>query len=262
MTKEEQFIADLAPLINNLEEHSLYGEINSLERLRFFMERHVFAVFDFMSLVKNLQREIAPTNTFWTPPKNNQLARFINEIVLAEESDETPDGRYMSHFEMYLYAMNEVKADSDFPRSFALNFNMANLSNPDIPLSAREFMRQTFEIIEQGKIHQIAASFCFGREKCIPPMFTSLLTEMNITEKEAPMFHYYLKRHIDLDGDSHGPLAVKMITELCDGDETKLNEAKQAAIISLRSRIRFWDDVASEMNKNICKSYNQTSSQS
>ena len=82
------------------------------------MERHVFAVFDFMSLVKNIQREIAPASTFWIPPRNNQLARFINEIVLAEESDETPDGRYMSHFEMYLHAMNEVKADSDFSRNF------------------------------------------------------------------------------------------------------------------------------------------------
>jgi hypothetical protein len=249
MINQNQFTEDLNHLIGTLENHPLYNEINSLKRLRFFMERHVYAVFDFMSLVKNLQQEIAPANSYWVPPKNNDLARFINEIVLSEESDITDDGRHMSHFEMYCHAMSEVKADADFPFHFARHFMMGELSNPDIPKPAREFMRHTFSTIEQGKLHQIAASFCFGREKCIPPMFKAFLEKMNIDEQSAPMFHFYLKRHIDLDGDSHGPLAMKMIAELCGNDESKWHEAKEAAKSSLKARIQFWDDVLAEIRE-------------
>ncbi len=237
--------------INILKNHRLYSEINNLDRLILFMERHVYAVFDFMSLTKTLQKEFAPASSIWTPPRDNSLARFINEIVLCEESDETYDGQIMSHFEMYCMAMSEIKANSDKPQSFVRNIaeNGVNktLETFDLPLSSKSFMVNTFRVLETKGIHEVAATFCFGREKVIPLMFSSLLEKMNISQCEAPTFHYYLNRHIEVDGDSHGPLAIKMLDTLCGDDTNKWGEASEAALNSLSARIKLWDDVLKEI---------------
>lgn len=246
-----QFSEQLKPKLDILENHKLYSQIDSVEKLRVFMQRHVYAVFDFMSLAKALQHELAPSSGIWTMPKSNALARFINEIILCEESDELPSGEFMSHFEMYCLGMNEVKANSDDAMAFVRfvkeeSFDFA-LSKVEVPKSSKDFMNSTFSLLNKGNIHEIAASFCFGREKCIPLMFTSLLERMNITETEAPTFHYYLTRHIEVDGDSHGPLALKMIEHLCGDDKLKWEQALKAAMDAIDSRITFWDEVLEDI---------------
>lgn len=247
----ENFIKEIKPLINELANHPLYKKLQTREELTAFMERHVYAVFDFMSLAKSLQREFAPAENIWLPPKHSDMARFVNEIILCEESDETPQGQTMSHYNMYALAMREVNASDDLANEFIEKVRHegidAALEMQDIPLSARKFMRSTFDIIKRGKIHEIGSSFCFGREKAIPEMFQALIDKMGITNVEAPMFHYYLERHIEVDGDSHGPLALKMIEILCDGDEEKIKEALDTAKESLKARLQFWDDVGSEL---------------
>lgn len=248
---DKHLIDEIEVKINELEQHPLYFQINNMERLVLFMQRHVFAVFDFMSLAKSLQGEFAPVNKIWTPVKDNDLSRFINEIILCEESDETPDGRVISHFEMYCEAMNEVKADDSVAKNFVNNVTLENLANLigkyEIPMSSKRFMAYTFDLILNGKIHEIAASFCFGREKAIPKMFQSLIDKMSISKADAPMFHFYLQRHIEVDGGSHGELALRMLDILCGNDEIKWQEAKKAAIDSLNARIKFWDDVIMEI---------------
>lgn len=250
MNKDE-LISEVNKKIDELKEHKIYASIDSLSRLTSFMERHVYAVFDFMSLTKSLQKEFAPSENIWLPPRDNSLARFINEIVLCEESDETYDGRNMSHFEMYCLAMAEIKANSDMPQAFIhlvrTNGLAPTLNSCKLPQSSKEFMLQTFDTVENKAIHEIAASFCFGREKLIPHMFQALLNRMNITKEEAPMFHFYLQRHIEVDGDSHGPMAMKMLDILCGEDEKKWQEAKKAAISSLDARIKLWDNVYDEI---------------
>ena len=239
-------------LIAKLDGHNLYSNINSKNKLQHFMQRHIFAVYDFMSLAKSLQMQFAPSCEVWVPPMDNELSRFINEIILCEESDETPDGRVMSHFEMYCYAMKEVGADDSLAKKLiqgVKNYGVLEaIEKLDIPKSAKKFMKFTFDLVLNGKIHEIAASFCYGREKAIPTMFQSLLNEMNISKADAPMFHFYLERHIEVDGGSHGELAIKMLEILCGDDQIKWIEAKTAAKRSLEARIEFWNDVLFEIN--------------
>jgi hypothetical protein len=247
---EHQLLEELAPSLASVEKHSIFESLDTIEQLRLFMEHHVFAVWDFMSLLKSLQSIIAPTSIPWMPSPHGNLVRLVNEIVLDEESDplhsdEDNEVHYGSHFELYRTAMNEVGAKKDsieeFLQVIVKEGLSAALNHEGVPEPSRIFMKETFALLNGGKAHEIAAAFAFGREHVIPKMFYSLLHKFGISEEKAPVFHYYLQRHIDLDGEEHGPAAVKLVTTLCQNDSSKLQEAMSAAKAALKSRQNFWD---------------------
>ena len=107
----ERLESRLAPLRKRLASHPIYAAIQSEQQLRLFMESHVFAVWDFMSLLKALQRSLTCVDVPWVPSRHAASRRFINEIVLGEESDEYQH-RPLSHFEIYLEAMQALDADT------------------------------------------------------------------------------------------------------------------------------------------------------
>ncbi len=181
------------------------------------------------------------------------MRRFINDIVLEEESDEDlplADGTttYTSHFELYMKAMEEVSIGSSADiRQFvnavaqhSLDFAFAEIAAPE---PANAFMKTTFDFIKSDKPHVVAAAFALGREHIIPEMFQALLKRMNVSKEDAVAFHYYLERHIHLDADHHGPLSLRMLDILCEDNPTKLAEAEAAATLAIEARIKFWDEV-------------------
>ena len=232
---------------NQLEDHPIYEAIATLDDLQRFMQHHVYSVWDFMSLVKYLQGVVAPTGAPWVPLGDASVRRFINEIVLEEECDETADGAYSSHFELYQTAMQEVGAETESLTEFIACVQTegihAALALPCVPEASRQFTTQTFAFIEEGAPHKIAAAFALGREHIIPDMFRSILKRSGVTETEAPVFHYYLNRHIDLDGDFHAPLSLRLLNGLCADDETKIQEAIAAAQSAVQARLQLWDGV-------------------
>ena len=242
----------LSPLREKVNEHPVFHDICDLDDLRCFMSHHVFAVWDFMSLLKSLQAHLAPASQPWVPLGRPQLRRFINQIVLEEESDEglpVAEGQptYLSHFELYHLAMTEIGADPAPSAAFArraaekgIDYALAHQSAPQ---ACKRFIRQTFDFIASGRPHVVAAVFALGREQIIPAMFGALLRNLGVEREQAPAFHYYLDRHIHLDEGQHGPISLSMVEELLEGRPARLREAKQAAHQALKARIRLWDDV-------------------
>ena len=248
--------SSLNPLRESLFQHPVFRSVTTLSRLRIFMEHHVYPVWDFMSLLKSLQYKFAPHGSPWLPNGNGDIRRFVNEIVTEEESDvafPNSEIKYISHFEMYRNSMHEIGADTNeigkFISCVIKNGLAIGLDCRGVPDPARKFMQSTFEVIEGEKAHCIAAAFALGREDIVPKMFKSLLGKIKITEIEAPIFHYYLNRHTELDEESHGPMAINMLSSLCDGDSKRVEEALQAARNALQARIIFWDGVHMAISK-------------
>ena len=233
--------------------HPLYPTLNTLDNLRLFMEHHVFAVWDFMSIVKSLQRELTCVTIPWQPPEDVDAARLINEIVLEEESDERPDGSYASHLHLYLDAMVEVGADTGSIRRFleavSAGYPVAlALDQSEAPFPSRAFVKSTFDVLNGTPLHVRAAALFYGREDLIPKMFEPMVREMQASGQPCGGFVYYLERHIELDGGKHSLLAEGLLERACGGDAQHKDQAQGTALRVLRARIDLWDGILSAVH--------------
>ena len=234
----DKIAQNLEPLKSKLKNHNLYKIINTPEDLKIFCESHVFAVWDFMSLLKKPQNELTSINIPWMPSNNSEVSKLINEIVAGEETDENQDGSATSHYEMYINAIKDIDVDTNLISNQISSLNDINTIIDDINYNIN------LEIINDDKIHEIASVFTFGREDLIPDMFIPLLEKINSSDKtRIDKLIYYFKRHIEIDGDMHGPMAMKMLSFLCGDDKVKIDESIKASEDALRVRIALWDGI-------------------
>lgn len=267
------------PLRESVARHWVYPVVQDQQALRTFMESHVFGVWDFMTLLKTLQRQLTCIDTPWVPPADRHSARLINEIVLGEESDEVRPGMFMSHLELYMSAMQEVGADLGPIESFLEAVRQKHdpietLVPLPIPQSTKDFVCTTLELAG-GEPHEVASAFLFGREAIIVDMFSEILdSPLFDSDRQRPLleripwrsgalarhrkrrrdnplrttpirlFRLYLERHIEVDGDSHGPMAAQLLMHLCGSDPARWSEAENAATRALRARHNLWSGVA------------------
>jgi len=254
MTSIEKLENNLLETRSKLISHPIYKGLNSKEKLICFMENHVFAVWDFMSLIKALQRNLTCVDVPWTPNLNSFSGKLVNEIVLAEESDVDLNNNPKSHFELYLDSMKLMGANTSLIDHFIEELNQSKsyyeaIEKVDLPIVVKEFMDYTFEVINTNKNHIIASVFTFGREDLIPDMFIEIVKKLsNEKNIKSDLFIYYLERHIELDADEHGPMALKMIQNLCGKDQQKWDEATNASEKALRMRIKLWDFILNKIS--------------
>jgi len=247
---------DLGDVRERLVAHPIYGLINGPARLRQFMEHHVFAVWDFQSLLKSLQQKLTCTSIPWRPTADPEARRLVNEIVLDEESDALPDGGHASHFELYVQGMQHAGADTGpierlldlLARGAPLSHALATCGGPP---AACDFVRQTFKVIESGSTHRIVAAFTYGREDVIPDMFRHLVSSLAAKDPAVwGRFRFYLERHIEADDEKHAPVCRRIVARLCGNDPQAWSEASATARAALAARIAFWDGISAEMAGN------------
>lgn len=246
----EQIQTATKDLSQQIVNHPSYKEIKDISGVRTFMEHHIYAVWDFMSLLKALQINLTCTQIPWMPSGSPQVRFLINEIVCGEESD-IAYGRegHISHFELYLEAMEQSGASrtgiDELLHAISSGISVSDaIHQAEIPQSAKNFLNFTFEVIATNKPHIIAAVFTFGREDLIPNMFHTIVGDINERfPNQVDIFKYYLDRHIEVDGDHHSHLALEMVSELCGNDEQKWQEAQEYTLRAMQSRIELWNGV-------------------
>lgn len=251
MNGPSQIKATIAPVREAIIQHSLYREMQRMDDLRLFMQYHVYAVWDFMSLLKSLQRHLTCTDIPWVPAGNAATRFLINEIVTGEESDVDPEGNRVSHFELYLQAMEQAGADTSGIKECLQQLQQGQPLDTVfsfLPPAAADFVKYTFHLVATAPVHVQAAVFTFGREDLIPDMFLALVNDL---DKQFPgqisLFKYYLERHIEVDGDHHSHLGMQMVQELCGDDAVKWEEAALASKVALEHRKALWDGILEEI---------------
>src|ERR1700722_1199826 len=253
MQKQDRYC--LSNLRSQLLDHPVYAEVDSVEDLRRFMQDHVFAVWDFMSLLKRLQQDLTCTNVPCFPAVNAKAARLINDIVIGEETDVDPDGSYVSHLDLYLRAMEDIGASTrQFGRFRALVLVgvpvEVALAQIGAPPHVQAFVAHTMALANSGSTEEVLAAFFYGREDIIPEMFGRLLNALygaKHNNDRVRNFIYYIDRHIELDGDSHGPMGRELLEDLLANSPNRVEQARRAAYSSIEARIRLWDGTLSKL---------------
>jgi len=226
--------------------HPMYAALDSRPAILTFMEHHVFAVWDFMSLLKSLQRNLTCVELPWVPTGPTGSRRLINDIVLVEESDVFRGG-FISHFELYLGGMAEAGADTSIIGAFINKLRAGRpvldaVKETGVPAPAADFVRLTWGLITKAPVHVQAAAFAFGREDLIPEMFSQVV---GVNERIGGLdtFVDYLARHIEVDGEEHTPMAMQMLADLCGDDDAKWAECAETINLALAGRARLWDGI-------------------
>lgn len=244
-----ELIVSLASARNEVTAHALYLQLDTIDAVRVFMNHHVFAVWDFMSLLTGIRAEACAVVPPWYPKYDGATRRFVNELMLAEESDDDPlDAGFISHFELYQAAMIEAGADTGPIRLFNRGVSggqdvLESLLDCDAPGAARAFVECTWRMIGSKSFPQMLGAFTFGRESLIPDMFTEV-RKLSADDERLNLFTTYLDRHIELDGDEHTPLAYKLVERACGDDEARWNEVELGARTALGARRVLWSGIA------------------
>lgn len=271
---------NLGNLRERLVGHRIYGLVNSADRLRRFMESHVFAVWDFQSLLKAMQQRLTCTSIPWVPSADPEARRLVNEIVLDEESDLLPDGGSASHFELYLDGMRAAGADTGpvermmrmlqegtspqvgKPAATQAGDTLPKATRPETTVGARvasamaaagapeaacNFVGESFAVIEQSSTPALVAAFTYGREDVIPDMFRGLVASLAAGDPAWAKFHWYLERHIEADDEKHAPICRRILARLCGDDADRWADASATARRCLEARIALWDAIAADL---------------
>lgn len=242
----EKLKAAVEPARQKVIGHRLYHELNSNDAVKTFMAHHVFAVLDFMSLLKSLQRNLTCVQVPWVPSGPTSSRRLINDIVLVEESDELGGG-FISHFELYLDGMSQAGADTTRVDAFIELLRagkpvLSSLNEAGVPEAAAEFVAVTWQFIESAPVHCQAAAFAFGREDLIPDMFDQVAA-LNEESGQLSTFVDYLRRHIQVDSEEHTPMAMQMLADLCGDDADKWQQCEETIELAFAARTRLWDGI-------------------
>lgn len=239
---------EVAPTRRLLLNNGLYYQLQSLPDLRRFMEHHIFTVWDFIALVKALRRElvVAPGSQL---PASVVARRFITEVVPDEETTTSLPGRLVSHFALYVRAMEECGADTTPIRQLVAAVTAGRpteeaLQAAQAPDAVRQFVGTTFSIIHSGKPHAVAAAVAFGHEEWIPNRLRQLVNTLRAQlPGQLDTFASCLDQHGHCATGKHALLGRELVRELCADAPERWQDCQEVAIRCLEARLKLWDGI-------------------
>ena len=249
-----QFQNSIAPFNSKLINHKIYGQISDMRKTKIFMESHVFSVWEYLTMLKALQRELATRDISFLHENVPDLPYLINQIVLNEEIEEESRGEYLSAmglYQLYINSMDEIGADSNpikyFVDCIKVNKNWNNTIRDtitrfdNIPIQTYEYLNYNLKMIELSEIHELAGIFFFGRED-INSKFILLIKSNIEHEKSLSNLKNIIKRHVDDDSKNKNPILGEYINNiLCKDDDKKWKKVEISVIEAIKKRIELWD---------------------
>ena len=124
------------------------------------------------------------------------------------------------------------------------------LTRVGVARHVRAFVTNTMTLATTGTTEEVLAAFFYGREDIIPEMFRRLLKTLygaNYENHDIRHLIYYIDRHIELDGDSHGPKGKELLEDMLKNSPDKAKRAMRTACRSIEARIAFWNGTLSKL---------------
>lgn len=246
---------EIEDLKSELAAHCLYTKLQHMEDIHIFMEHHVFAVWDFMSLAKALQLHLDATQVIEKQTDNSKILGFVNGILTGGETDPNKKEIVLSHLEMYLELMDEIGANTTNIKKLiassaaGLDIHEA-MQIAQLTDEQQRILNFTQTIIATNEIHKIAVAATLVPEGMISNRFLKILKETEERDNLlVPKFKNYLNRYKAIDGNDYGLLSLEMVTHFCDSDGKKWVDILDIAMKTLSHRIYLWDAIVDEIDQ-------------
>lgn len=233
-------------LFQVLENHRLYALLSNTEAMRFFLERHVICAWSYSVLLQNLQREMLSHPLRPRAEFDKEALRLVSELVLQQEVQELPDGRLVSHTELYLEAMQEAKCDLTGVINFLDMLEngvpvLVALEEAGLSPEAVKYGRKTASLLN-APLHVKAAALFYEGEPFLPDRFLYQLERMGNHGAAGKLLEYF-EGHIEgLAAPEFSPTG-RIVELCCHEDELLLREAEGAAEGVLAARIELWNEM-------------------
>ncbi|CAG9319831.1 unnamed protein product [Blepharisma stoltei] len=256
-----QVVAKLKPLRTDLVSAYSSIKLESLPATRVYMKNFIYQAWAVISTLKALRSKLSPSTVPWYPPEDENSVRYINEILLDEETDVAGQPQqYSSHYNLFIKAMREANGFSEPMETLVTDlrqgmaWDKAFIKNKDqykhiISPSTFKYVENEIGIAMNGDLHQIAGFFFLGREETVPDLFSGFVKSLNEKEVNAPLFKSYIQRHIDLDGDLHAPLGEKITQRVCKEDPKMWKEVYEAGKLGITDDLNFAKGVTKMIGK-------------
>lgn len=234
-------------LFQVLDNHRLYDLTVNHDTLRFFLERHVICAWSYRAFLQSIQRELVNLSLPVNSDDHKEALRHVSELILDEEVEDRGNGRFASHMELYLEAMQELKCDLAPVLSF---FDMLEsgiepltaVEDAGFPLEVIKYARQALSLIREP-LHVRAAALFYEGEPFIPDRFLYQLYRLGDFMPVEKLLDYF-ESHIEGLKRPGFSLAGRLVEIFCKTDPLLNREAEAAAEKMMSFRLDLWNAMA------------------
>ena len=244
LSESQKLIKLIEAKTQKLSHHEVYSKVTSRAQISCFMSYHIFAVWNFIKLLKSLQIKTSIALRSQALECSGETRDLIGKIVFAEESELYPYGQPTEYFAVYLGAISELEVNSNFLWTFLTSKHSLQSLKPGI----QELVGYNLTLAETGTIGEIAAAFFCGREPVSYQLFTSIIKILKQDGKECPNLINYTEKLNQENSRQVGTLVLKLLDYFCK-DETDKVFALQAGLEALNLREQLWNYALAEITE-------------